>query len=263
MKIKFAVLATVLAAIATPVCAQNADADTAAEPTEPKTENDGTDPTQLSSSADVTLEHLDLRGGFGSQTLAFGFTTPIAAGTSLRFRAPLVANDVLGNNSLGLGDVSVKLTRVLKVTRQYGIVVGGELAFDTADRLELGSGKTVFKANFVYAKFLKGGSIFAPALVHSISVAGKDSRADVNSTTLDLYYVPRLKNKKLFMTVDPAIIHDWENDKTYGSVAVTFGQKLGKMFGGNGQVFVKPSVLIGSDRGANWGVQVGFKVLNF
>jgi hypothetical protein len=262
MKMKLAVLATLVVAMAAPVRAQVADAESATA-AEPKKENDGTDPTQLSSSADVTLEHLDLRGGFGSQTLAFGFTTPITAGTSLRFRAPLVANDVFGNDSLGLGDVSIKLTRVLKVTRQYGIVVGGELAFDTAERLELGSGKTVFKANFVYAKFLKGGSIFAPALVHSISVAGKYSRADVNSTTIDFYYVPRLKNKKLFMTVDPAIIHDWENDKTYGSVAVTFGQKLGKMFGGNGQIFVKPSVLIGSDRGANWGAQAGFKVLNF
>lgn len=262
MKMKLTGIALLLAALPAAAFAQEAQGapDAAAEP---KKENDGTDPTQLASSADVTLEHLDLRGGFGSQTLAFGFTTPVGVGNSLRFRAPLVANDVLGDGSLGLGDVSVKITRVLKVTRQYGIVVGGELAFDTADRLELGSGKTVFKANFVYAKFLKGGAIFAPALVHSISVAGKDSRADVNSTTLDLYYVPRLKNQKLFMTVDPAIIHDWENDKTYGSVAVTFGQKLGKMFGGNGQVFVKPSVLIGPDRGANWGMSVGFKVLNF
>ena len=40
-------------------------------------------------------------------------------------------------------------------------------------------------------------------------------------------------------------------------------ENLGKTFGGNGQIFVKPSVLIGSDRGANWGVQAGFKVLNF
>ncbi len=269
-------LALVLAALATPVCAQDAKSDpgfpapvpqkgsdVAVAGAAPKEENDGTDPTRLTSSADVALEHLDLRGGCGSQTMAFAFTTPIGANSNIRIRIPTVTKDLLGNDGLGFGDISVKLTRVLKVTRQYGLVAGGELVFDTADRPELGSGKTVFKANIVYARFLKGGAIFAPALVHSVSVTGKDIRADINSTTLDLYFVPRLKNKDLFMTLDPAIVHDWESDKTYGSLAVTFGRKLGKMLGGNGQLFVKPSILFGADRSANWGAQIGFKLLNF
>jgi hypothetical protein len=111
--------------------------------------NDGTDPTQLTTQAEVTFEHLGLRNGFSSQTLTLGLTIPLGESkrTSIKFKAPFVAVDVLGDDSMGLGDVSVKVTRVLEVTRKYGIVLGGEVAFDTADRWELGSGKTVFKGS--------------------------------------------------------------------------------------------------------------------
>lgn len=253
-----------LIGLAAPALAQNSPGPAPAA-SAPKPENDGTDPTQLTTSADVSFEHLDLRNGFGSQTLAFGFTFPVGKSkqTSLKIRAPFVANDVAGNDSLGFGDASIKLTRVLSVNRKRGIVVGGELVFDTAARPELGGGKTVVKGSFIYANFLKGGAIFAPAIVQSVSIGGQDSRGDVNTTALDFYFVPRLKNRNLFMTVDPAVSYDWENNKVFGSFAVTFGQKLGNMFGGNGQIFIKPSIFIGADRGANWGAQAGFKLLNF
>lgn len=179
------------------------------------------------------------------------------------FEVPFAAVDVLGNDKMGLSDVSVKMTRVLEVNRKYGLVMSGKVAFDTADRLELGTGKTVFEGTFIYAKFLKGGHIFAPALVHKISVAGSDRRADVSLTTLDLYYVPRLKDPKMFITVDPALNYDWVNNATFGALAVTFGRSIGPMFGGIGQVTLKPTILVGGDRPANWGMKVGFKVVNF
>jgi hypothetical protein len=228
-------------------------------------ENNGTDPTQFITSADTTLEHFDLRNGVEAQTWVFALALPVgeAKRTNIRLRVPLEANDVLGDGSLGLGDVSIKANHVLKITPKYGLVVAGELAFDTAERPELGTGKTVFKGSFVYAKFLKNGAIFAPAVVHSTSIAGKDSRADINSTTFDFYYVPRLKNPKQFVTFDPAVTYNWESKKLHGALAVTLGQSVGKMFGGTGQLFVKPSILFGANRPANWGTQIGFKVINF
>jgi hypothetical protein len=263
MKMNSALLVTTLASIASPAIAQEAADDAAASV--PAKVNDGTDPTRLTTQADIAIEHLDLRNGFNSETLTLGLTIPLgeAKRSSIRVEAPFATVDVLGNDSMGLSDVSVKLTRVLEVNRKYGIVVSGKVAFDTADRLELGTGKTVVEGTFIYAKFLKGGHIFAPALVHKISAAGSDRRADVSLTTVDFYYVPRLKDPKMFVTIDPALNYDWVNNATFGALAVTFGRSVGKMFGGIGQVTLKPTILVGGDRPANWGMKVGFKVVNF
>lgn len=66
----------------------------------------------------------------------------------------------------------------------------GELVFDTAKRPELGTGKTVFKGTFIYARFLAGGDIFAPAMVQSLSLGGNSARAKVNNTVFDFCYMP-------------------------------------------------------------------------
>jgi hypothetical protein len=67
----------------------------------------------------------------------------------------------------------------------------------------------------------------------------------------------------MFMTIDPALNYDWANNGTFGSLSVTLGRSVGKMFGGIGQFTLKPTILVGGDRGANWGMQAGFKVVNF
>jgi hypothetical protein len=210
-------------------------------------------------------EHIDLLNDFSSDTVAFNFTRPIEGlgRTSLRVRVPTVRADVLGKDSFGLGDVSLKATHVAELNRVYALVVTGELVFDTADRTELGTGKNVFKPAIIFAKFLKDGSIFAPAVVHSIRVWGDDRRARVHSTVLDLYYVPKLSTKAVFITLDPALAVDWENKREFVSLAVTFGFPMGPRFGGNSQIFVKPSVLGGHDRPGNWGIEVGYKVVGF
>jgi hypothetical protein len=135
--------------------------------------------------------------------------------------------------------------------------------FDTARRQELGNGKTVFKGSFVYAMFLQGGDIFAPAFVQSNSLGGDSNRAKVNSTAFDFYYVPKLADPKTFVTVDPALSFDWESKKQFASLAVTVGRAIGPAFGGNGQVFIKPVVFGGGERSANWGLEVGYKVIGF
>jgi hypothetical protein len=65
------------------------------------------------------------------------------------------------------------------------------------------------------------------------------------------------------VTFDPSLNFDWENDKRFAGLAVTMGRVTGPAFGGNGILFVKPSVFVGGDRPSSWGVEVGFKVLGF
>lgn len=226
--------------------------------------NNGTDPTRLASSAALVYEYNDIAPDFSRQALRFDLILPFGGKSdySVRLRVPVVSLDIAGNDAFDLGDVQLQLTHVFGLTRQRGLVAQGELVFDTAQRPELGTGRHVFKGTFIYARFLPRG-IFAPAVVHSIDVGGDGDRAGVDSTTFDFYYVPRLADPRTFVTLDPALTVDWENDKEFASFAATIGRSVGPAFGGVAQVFVKPSVFGGSDRPGDWAIEMGFKVLGF
>lgn len=230
-----------------------------------KAPDNGTDPTRMSTSAALQYEYFALREGASTGTWKLSYTQPLGEKRdySLRLRVPVMRNTVLGNDGYGLGDVQLQLAHVFGVSRKGGMVVQGEVAFDSAKRPELGSGKTVLKGTFIYARFLSDGGILAPALVHSASVGGNAARPTVNVTTLDLYYVPHLSNPGHFMTVDPAVTRDWQGKKQFASLAVTFGSSIGAAFGGNAQVFVKPTLFAGGDRPAKWGLELGYKVIGF
>jgi hypothetical protein len=249
-----ALVATAMA-LAGPAVAQGGD----------KAPDNGTDPTRVSTSAAIQYEHFDLRPRASTGTWKLSYTMPFGEKRdySLRVRVPVVRNTVLGNSGYGLGDVQLQLSHVFGVTREGGMVVQGDLAFDSAKRPELGTGKTVLKGTFIYARFLPDGAIVAPALVHSSSIGGSGSRARVNVSTFDLYYVPKLADPRLFMTVDPALTRDWESRSQFASLAVTFGSSIGPAFGGNSQVFVKPTLFAGGDRPAKWGMELGYKVIGF
>jgi hypothetical protein len=227
--------------------------------------DNGTDPTRLSTAAQAQYEHLDLKNGVTSGTLRLSYTQPFTEKRdySLRFRLPIASVDARGDNDFGIGDASVMLTHVFGLTRAHGYVVQGEMIFDTAARDELGTGKNVFKGTFVYARFLAGGHIFAPAIVQSNSLWGNSNRADVNSTTLDFYFVPKFDDRRNLMTFDPSIVFDWEGNKRYGALAVTFGRVLGPAFGGNAIVSIKPTVFAGGDRPGSWGIDLAYKVIGF
>lgn len=227
--------------------------------------DNGTNPTQLSRQVQATFEYTDLRGGFASNLLKLNYTHAFGVDKdySLRFRLPVASIDVLGSEAYRLGDASVQLQHVFGVNQSRGMVLQGEMNFDTADRPELGTGQNVFKGTFIYALFRESGDIFAPALVHSESLWGDDDRADVRVTTVDLYYVPKLADPRYLITYDPFITHDWESGADFGGLAVTFGRVVGPMLGGNGIVSVKPTYYVGADRPATWGVELGFKVIGF
>lgn len=231
----------------------------------PDDAGNGTDPTRVQYAAEAKWEHLDLRGGINSDTLRLSYTMPVGEKQdySVRLRVPLASVDVTGNHSYAMGDASILLGHVFGLTSKHGYVLQGEMVFDTADRPELGTGKDVLKGTFIYAKFLSDGGIFAPAFVHSTSVAGDDARADVSASTIDLYYVPKLKDPRNFLTFDPSLNADWENDLQYAGLAITYGRVIGKAFGGNAIVLVKPSAFAGNDRPGDWGIEVGYKIVGF
>lgn len=230
----------------------------------PTAVDNGTDPTKLLTIAEAKYEYLDLQNGFSSSTLRLSYTKPFGEGKySFRARLPIAAVDVFGDESYDIGDFSLEVAHVFGLSKKGAFVAKGEMVFDTAARPELGTGQNVFKGTLIYAKFLKGGNIFAPAIVQSNSLWGDNNRVDVNFTTFDFYYVPKLSNPKNLITYDPALNFDWENDKQFASLAVTFGRVLGPQLGGNGILFFKPSVFAGSDKPSAWGVEVGYKVLGF
>lgn len=255
LKLRLLVLPLLLSA--PPLLAQEAE-----PPAAPKAENDGTDPTQPTSQLRFAFEHLDLRNGLASDRITAEYTKPFGDGSwTIRPKVEFAALNVPGDAGFGVGDVGLKLTRIVERNRSYGIVAALEVIAPTAGKDFLGGGKWVAKPSFTYAIFLKGGHIFAPTLVHSWSFAGDSDRADVNLSTFDLYFVPRLANRKLFMTVDPAVTFDWETGRDFGALAVTLGTQLGPMLGGRGQLSVKPSVGIGAYAPQDWGVQLSFQLL--
>lgn len=241
-----------------------ADSQASSGATEQSVDN-GTDPTKFSTMAAAEWERIALPGGMSSETLNFTYWQPVGAQkhANLRIRLPVARITGIGRNDYGVGDFSLKYNHLLKITPEYGVVAAVEMDFDTASRDELGAGQNVLRGVLIYAKFLENGAIFAPSIQQSNSLWGRNDRAKVNNTVLDFYYVPKFKDPKWFMTIDPALVLDWEADKKYGSLAVTVGRSIGPAFGGNSQIYIKPSVLFGGDRPGKWGIQVGYKVIGF
>ncbi|MBP6597576.1 MAG: hypothetical protein KA187_01530 [Arenimonas sp.] len=227
--------------------------------------DNGTDPTLLSRQVQATFEHTRLRNGFEANLLNLNFSQPFGEkrDSALRFRLPLASNNVLGSEAYRLGDATVQLTHVFDVTRTRGRVFLAEMSFDTADRPELGTGQNVFKGTYIHAFFLERGGIFAPAFVHNESLWGDDDRAKVRVSTVNLYYVPDLRDPRNLITLDSSVTRDWEGGREFAALAITFGRVIGPMFGGNGIVSVKPTLYGGGERPATWGAEVGFRVIGF
>jgi hypothetical protein len=245
------------------LCCQSVNAQDAPAPA-PASADNGTDPTKFITIAEGKYEYLDLQGGFGSSTLRLSYTQPFGGDRyNIRARLPVASVDVFGDDDYDIGDFSVEVAHVFGLNQRGAWVAKGEMVFDTAARPELGTGQNVLKGTLIYAKFLKGGSIFAPAVVQSNSLWGEDDRADVNLTTFDFYYVPKLSDPRNLITYDPSLNFDWENNKEFAGLAITFGRVLGPQFGGKGILFVKPSVFAGSERPGDWGMEVGYKVIAF
>ncbi len=236
--------------------------------------NNGTNPTLLTTQFGLQYQFNQINSDLNTGLFEAFYTQPFGEGGKRAFRitvpgsdSPFNANPIFGGKpgvEFTLGDISVTYIDVFHLTEKNGAAFTFELFLDTAETEAAGYGQFAGETSAFYAWFLNNGAIFAPAWVQTFGLeGGNDQGQNVNTTTIDFYYVPKLKNPRFYLTFDPAIIHDWETDATFGSLQVTAGMLTGKAFGGDGQVFIKPGILFGGDRPAEWSVQVGYKVLNF
>ncbi|MXU64526.1 hypothetical protein [Oceanomicrobium pacificus] len=244
--------------------------------------NNGTNPTLLTTQTGLQYQFNKINPNLDTGLMEAFYTQPFGDGTrAFRFTVPwsdseFNANPFFGDatasnaanpdvgSEFALGDISMTYIDVFHLTEKNGAAYTVELFLDTAKTDFAGYGQLAAETSLFYAWFREDGSIFAPAWVQTFGLeGGNDQGEDVNVTTVDFYYVPKLPNPRYFLTFDPAIIHDWEKGDTFGSLQVTAGMMTGRLFGGDSQVFIKPGVLIGGEAPADWSVQVGFKILNF
>lgn len=225
--------------------------------------NNGTNPTLLTTSVAAQYKHTEFLSDVSTGLFELTYSLPFGEGKRMSLAAKLPYASGVIDDDFDFGDASLTFTHVASLNQQRGIAYSAEVIFDTAERPELGTGQTVLKFSAFYAKFLQNGAIFAPAIVQQNNLSSSGSRARINNTTLDFYYVPKLANDKYFLTYDPAITSDWENSKTYLSLTVTVGRMTGKAFGGDSLIFIRPQILGGGERPVDWSMQVGYKVLGF
>lgn len=223
--------------------------------------DNGTDPTKLRRSVNLSYEHMDFASSGSRGSWELMMEMPVAEKVSLRLTLPVVSLNLPQNDfEPALGDVALRATYLHSVNRERGIVFQGEIFANTAKDPGRGYDSTVFKATAIYAKFLEGGRILAPALSHSEAIG---RQKNVSETVLDLYYVPHLSNPAWYMTVDPALVHNWESDDSYASLAITTGRAVAKAGKGLVQVYLKPNVLMGHDRPADWSLELGVRAIGF
>ncbi len=226
--------------------------------------NNGTNPTLLTTTAGIQYQYNQINSDLDAGLFEAFFRVPFGPTKNMAFEFTLPYADGAFDSSYDIGDLSLKFIHVVDVNATRGIAYTAEYFFDTAGRPELGYGEDVLEMSAFYAFFQPGGNIFAPAVVQTIGLEGEDQFGnEINRTTLDFYYVPKLANPKYYVTFDPALSYDWETDEGFASLQVTVGMLTGKAFGGDSQVFIKPGLYAGGNRPVDFSVQVGYKVLNF
>jgi hypothetical protein len=81
---------------------------------------------------------------------------------------------------------------------------------------------------------------------------------------LDFYFVLTADDKKSWLTIDPTLGIDWENEEnTPFTIEVQYGFALGTLFGGTLNGYIQPGVGIGQDRPYDWNIEVGVTVVGF
>jgi hypothetical protein len=228
-------------------------------------DSSGTNPAVLNRSVSLTSELRFLANDFYYDVSTIRYTEPLGDGSqSIRFSAPLVANDVSGDDDAGLGDLSLKFTSVAYVDRAKGLILSGEITAPTASENYFGSGKWTFSPGVVAAFFVSPEVIIAPAYIHTFSFAGGNDRAGINRGDFDLYTVYKPTGEKWWLTSDMAVSYDFKSDKTPVSWKVAYGRYLGKLAGGgaiNGSI--KPGIGLGSDRSFDYSIELGLSVVGF
>ena len=177
----------------------------------------GTNPAKMTGNVEIKNEYLWLNNGVGSNVLRLGYTMPFGPNKdwSLKVTLPVASLYGVPGDPTSVGDVGLKLTHVFSVAKTHAWAGTAEVLLNTADQ-GLGYGQNAMKLQAFYVRFLKGGALFAPTLVHTFGLENSSGQAELNITTTDFYYVPKLADQKTLLTLDPSVTYDWANDHAYG-----------------------------------------------
>ncbi|MBD0830636.1 transporter [Aestuariibaculum sediminum] len=170
--------------------------------------------------------------------------------------------DVRGNSGKdsGLGDAVISGFFSPKAPTKGGIIwgVGPVLLVPTATKDILGTEKFGLGPTAVALKQIK--SLTVGCLVNHIwSVAGADTRADVNATFFQPFIAKNFSGGYA-LAFNTELTQNWDYDATSGtfhivaSKVVSFGSQMA-------QVFAGPRIHYGNGNNAEWGIRAGLTLL--
>jgi hypothetical protein len=264
------------------VCAQTSANADAPEPGAEAHAQDksGTNPANFSKTLQLRSEYYSIDGdSYGSRTQAI-YSMPSGKKSKFELEAPfLVGTDLFGANLFGFGDVSVSWKTRPYLSRKMAVVAGVEVFTPSGSRDELSANRWSVGPTVTVALFYpKARLIFAPTYQQQVSVTdsslpanfdpgGGDTSTggapaspvatpgDINKGTFDLYLVYRFADNKRWITIDPAITIDYENDS---EVTTSIAPAYGFFVRPGGSVSIQPVIPLKNEF-LDWGVKVTLK----
>lgn len=227
----------------------------------------GTDPSNFKRTAWLANEYVELPHGeayFNTATLTY--IEPMYHGRAkLSLELPFATTDAASKTDSGVGDVTVRYAQIVSLDRRKAFAASLGLITPSAAADALGTGQWMLEPGASAILFLSRQWIVAPALKQTVSFAGESSRADVNSSAMDLYVVWRSQSMLQWVIVDPGVAWNWEKDAQQlgGATTLTYGHLLGRIGSGVCSAYVKPVVGWGGGRTSDWSIETGLKLVGF
>ncbi|MGQ0577901.1 MAG: hypothetical protein ACT4PQ_03205 [Betaproteobacteria bacterium] len=220
--------------------------------------------TDFRTRAEIRNEYQDLEGDADRNIVVPRFEYAVSPSVALRLETPYVTYDpgAGGESVSGQGDLLARGAWRAMQREGYALIVATDVIFDTADDERLGYGKTVVAPHMYAAIDLpKRDSVFFPNIQHYFSVAGDDTRGDVNFTTLKPNLLTRWPNK-VYTFLEPQFTIDWEHD---AKVGLTVELEGGKILSRNVAAWVRPGIGVINKyelpQVYNWNLEVGMRYI--
>lgn len=189
------------------------------------------------------------------------YDLPLTDKLVLRTQVPYVINnppDAPSTN--GLGDITNVLYYQYYSGDGKSYSVGLEARWDTAAEPTLGAGKTLLAPTwFASINVPEYNTILFPLVQTYFTVAGDDTRPDINYTALKGRFLTKLENRYYTFT-EPVIYIDHEDsDQTTGVLEVELGRFLNKQT----MLYVRPGAGLWGETGSpylfEWNFEVGYR----
>ena len=229
-----------------------------------KKDNSGTNPVNFTNDFRMWMEVQSLEGDNSLTRTTFEYRTPLSSKVASRIRGYKVdlsfSSGPSSFTTTGFGDMDVRLIWVPTVSKKGALALGIEATLNTATQPILGSGKTTLgpQAFLVFFQPLGiKGAILAPAYQYVFDIGGDDLRSPISRSAIDVFFVWLAGDKKHWVTINPTIVIDHENEIEFAY----FKTEMGQMMFGATSSYIKPSVGIGHDRPSDWNIEFGFKVI--